>query len=242
MAPVFTAPGEFVSRTKPSVCCASRATRPDLLLRHGEVLGGICRVLARQVKQVHHRLERIIDLVRDRSREPPSGCEFLTASNRFFRLLFRRHIPRDRRRSHDSPTRVTQRRDRQKNRHTRPIFSKTLGRIRIDIAAFIENPSIAFSFLLTLRGRESSAEQADSLLARVSEKMLGRAIPAGDCALRIGAENGVAGIFHNGGHLADRALRPRFSKRSLPRHAARENRDRQKYQHLLRVRLRQRAR
>src|ERR1019366_8942615 len=72
-----------------------------LLLCHCQILAGMAGVMARQVKQVDDGLERIVDLVRDRSGEPARGGELLAAADGFLGLFLDRNITCDGRRSHD---------------------------------------------------------------------------------------------------------------------------------------------
>ena len=77
------------------------------MLCQGQILAGVAGVMARQVKQVDDGLERIVDLVRNRSGEPACGGELFAAADGFFGLLLGGKIACDGRGSYDFAARVS---------------------------------------------------------------------------------------------------------------------------------------
>ncbi len=103
------------------------------------------------------------------------------------------------------------------------------------MAAGVENPEIARDLILTLGGRQSGDGYAHSFLGTVSKELFGGAIPAGDRTVRTDAEDGVGGIFDDGGHLTGAAVGSRFGERPLTSHAAREHGNSEEYDQALQI-------
>ncbi len=81
-----------------------------LLLRQGQVVAGVARVMARQIKQDGEGLEWIADLVGDGSGKA-SGCgKLFAAADGLFGLLLGSDIAGNGGRSHEFAARISQRR------------------------------------------------------------------------------------------------------------------------------------
>jgi hypothetical protein len=74
----------------------------------------------------------------------------------------------------------------------------------------IEYLAVAFHLGAAFRWGKLRHRRPDRLLRGVAIKTLGGAIPAGDGAVGAGTVHGITGVFHDGSHLACRAIRARF--------------------------------
>ena len=193
------------------------------MLRLGQIVRGVEGVVARQVKQIDDGLQRIVDLVRDRSGEASRGGELFAAAHGFLGLLLRGNVARDGRCAHDFATRVSQRRHRQQRWPAGAVLAHALGAIGSHVSAAVEYLEVTVHLGLAFRRRQSRYGQSDGFLGRVAIELFGGAIPTGDEAGRTGAVNCVSGVFHDGRHLTGGALGARFRQRFLPGHASGKN-------------------
>src|SRR5208282_3992914 len=112
---------------------------------------------------------------------------------------------------------------RQQYRPAGAIPPYTFGPIGSHVPAAVEYLEVALDLVAAFRRRQSRDRQPDSFLGSVAVQMFGRAIPTGDGAIRMGTENCVTRVFHNGSHFTGRTIRARFRQRFLPSHARSKN-------------------
>src|SRR5882757_158227 len=163
----------------------------------------IFRIRFSQIDQVHHRFERIVHLMRNRSCHPAGGSDLFSFEEGGHRSLFARNVAEYLRCPYNRPGGVSYWRDAERYIEAFAALCETHSLIMVD-ALSCPNLCKDCLFLVTqFRRNEQKNGPAEDFFAGIAEDPSGCLIPTRDLSCEIFTQNGVIGRLNDGCYLTE---------------------------------------